>query len=115
MVSEGLAWESSDSAKLARGKDRGLGWDIPRRRLLAFWIETLYGDSMTVIESLVRDLSDLPAHKLLEVARFVRRLSSQSSPMREAVFAATAGCMRGTEGEDFEREVRAEADRVDGE
>jgi hypothetical protein len=69
---------------------------------------------MTVIESIVRDLHELPPTKLVEVARYVHGLNPKSHERRRAALVATAGCMAGEEGEDFERAVRAEADRIDG-
>jgi len=69
---------------------------------------------MSVIESIVRDLHELPTPQLVEVARFVHGLNPRSHERRRAALLATAGCMPGEEGEDFERAVRAEADRIDG-
>lgn len=68
---------------------------------------------MTVIESIVRDLRELPTPRLVEVASFVHRLNPVSEERRRAALEATAGCLTGEDGEDFERAVRAEADRVD--
>jgi len=70
---------------------------------------------MTVLESLVRDLREMPSHKLFEVARFIHRLHPKSRERSDAALVATAGCMSGEEGEEFECAVRAEADRHDGE
>ena len=69
---------------------------------------------MTVIESIVRDLHELPPTKLVEVARYVHGLNPKSHERRRAALMATAGCMAGEDGEDFERAVKAEADRIDG-
>ena len=69
---------------------------------------------MSVIDSIVRDLHELPTPKLVEVARYVHGLNPKSQKRRRAALEATAGCMAGEEGEDFERAVRAEADRIDG-
>lgn len=69
---------------------------------------------MSVIESIVRDLHDLPTPKLVEVARYVHGLNPKNRPRRRAALLETAGCMTGEVGEDFERAVRAEADRIDG-
>jgi hypothetical protein len=69
---------------------------------------------MSVIESIVRDLHELPTPKLVEVARYVHGLNPKSLERRRAALQATAGCMPGEEGEEFERAVRAEADRIDG-
>jgi hypothetical protein len=68
---------------------------------------------MSVIESIVRDLEALPPLKLMEVARYVRGLHPEKRQRRHAALSATAGCLAGEEGEDFERAVKAEADRVD--
>jgi hypothetical protein len=70
---------------------------------------------MTVIDSIVRDLRELPPPKLVEVARYVHGLNPRSHERRRAALLATAGCMTGEDGEDFERAVKAEADRTDGE
>jgi hypothetical protein len=67
---------------------------------------------MSVIESIVRDLRDLPPPKLMEVARYVHGLNPKGHERRRAALLATAGCMTGAEGEDFERAVKAEADRI---
>lgn len=69
---------------------------------------------MSVIESILKDLQDLPTPKLVEVARYVHGLNPKSQERRRAALLATAGCMAGEEGENFERAVRAEADRIDG-
>jgi hypothetical protein len=69
---------------------------------------------MTVIGSIENDLHDLPAAKLAEAVRFVHGLNPKSRERRHAALLATAGCMAGEEGEAFERAVRAEADRIDG-
>jgi hypothetical protein len=67
-----------------------------------------------VIESILKDLQDLPTSKLVEVAHYVRDLNPKSQERRVDALLATAGCMAGEEGENFERAVRAEADRIDG-
>jgi hypothetical protein len=69
---------------------------------------------MTAIDSIVHDLRELPAPKLVEVAHHVHGLNPKSHERRRAALLATAGCMTGEEGEDFERAVRAESERVDG-
>jgi hypothetical protein len=68
---------------------------------------------MSVIESIIRDLRDLPPEKLVEVAHYVHVLNPKSHERRRAALLATAGCMPDEGGEDFERAVRAEADRID--
>lgn len=69
---------------------------------------------MSVLESIVRDLRELLPGKLVEVARYIHALHPKSHERRCAALLATAGCMAGEEGEDFERAVKAEADRIDG-
>lgn len=69
---------------------------------------------MTVIDSIVRDLRELPASKLVEAARYVHMLNPKSHERRRAALLETAGCMTGEDGAEFERAVRAEADRMDG-
>ncbi len=68
-----------------------------------------------VLESIVRDLRELPAPKLVEVSRYIHALhpsAGSASRQREAI-RATAACMSGEAGEDFERAVRETADRID--
>ena len=69
-----------------------------------------------VLESIVRDLRELPAPKLVEVSHYIHTLhpSAGSASRQLAAIRATAGCMSGEDGEDFERAVRETADRVDG-
>ena len=66
---------------------------------------------MTVLESIVRDLRELPPPKLLEVARYVDGPNPKRQERPRAALLETAGCMAGEEGEDFERAVKAESDR----
>ena len=68
---------------------------------------------MTVIESILKDLETLPASKLVEVARYVRALTSARRDQRLAALKETAGCMAGPDGEAFEQAVREEAARID--
>ena len=68
---------------------------------------------MTVIDSIVLDLRHLPPPKMVEVARYVHRLNPKSHKRRHAALLATAGCMAGEDGEDFERAVKVESDRID--
>jgi hypothetical protein len=68
---------------------------------------------MTLLESIVQDLKELSTPKLVEVAGYVHELSPENRARRFAALAATAGCMNGEEGEDFERAVRSESERVD--
>jgi hypothetical protein len=69
---------------------------------------------VSVIESIIKELHDLPTPKLVEVARYVHGLNPKSRERRRAALLETAGCLAGEEGADFERAVRAEADRIDG-
>jgi hypothetical protein len=50
----------------------------------------------------------------VEAARFIHGLNPKNLERRREALLATAGCMSGEEGEDFERAVRAESDRIDG-
>jgi hypothetical protein len=68
---------------------------------------------MSVLESIVRDLQDLPPQKLVEVARYIQTLNASDREKRDAALRATAGCMAGPDGEEFEREVKAEGERID--
>ena len=70
--------------------------------------------AMSVIESIVRDLKELPPPKLVEVARYVHALNPKSHERRRAALQATAGCLTAEEGADFERAVQGEADRING-
>lgn len=67
------------------------------------------------LESIVSDLHSLAAPKLVKVSHFIHTLSSsdENASRRKAAILATAGCMAGSEGEDFERAVRETADRID--
>ena len=69
---------------------------------------------MSVLESIVKDLETLPAPKLVEVARYVSGLNPKRREERRAALRATAGCMSGEDGAAFERLVREEAERLDG-
>jgi hypothetical protein len=68
---------------------------------------------MSVLESIVKDLENLPATKLVEVARYVSGLSPKRREGRLTAIRATAGCLNAEDGAAFERLVREEADRVD--
>ncbi len=70
---------------------------------------------LTLLESIVRDLHELPAPKLVEVSQYIHTLhpSAESTHRQRAAIRATAGCMPGDEGEDFERAVRESADHID--
>lgn len=68
---------------------------------------------MTVLDSILRDLRELPPPKLAEVARFVHQLNPKSRERRLEALRATAGCLNDEEGEEFERAVMEEAERID--
>ena len=70
---------------------------------------------MTILESIVRDLHELPAPKLVEVSNYIHTLypSPEGVERRRDALRSTAGCMAGAYGEDFERAVRETADRID--
>lgn len=70
---------------------------------------------MTILESIERDLRELPAPKLVEVSNYIHALhpSAENAERRKAAIRSTAGCMAGADGEDFERAVRETADRID--
>jgi len=69
---------------------------------------------MKVIESIVRYLRDLPPPKLVEVARYVHGLNPKARERRRSALIATAGSLSGEDGADFERCVKEEAERIDG-
>ena len=58
---------------------------------------------MTVIESIVRDLQGLPMPKLVEVARYVHRLSETAKQERVEILRETHGYLDENEGRIFER------------
>jgi hypothetical protein len=76
----------------------------------------LYNLPMTnIFDAIVRDLREMPAPKLVEVSRYIHSLHpiTGSANRQRAAILATAGCMAGQEGEDFECAVRETADRID--
>ena len=70
---------------------------------------------MTILESIMRDLHNLPAPKLVEVSNYIHTLhpSPECNERRRTAIRATAGCMAGEDGADFENAVREFADRID--
>ena len=68
---------------------------------------------MSVIESILRELNELPPGKLTEVARYIHGLNPKSRERQRQALMETEGCMPGEDGADFERAVRAEGDRID--
>jgi len=69
---------------------------------------------MTFIESIVRDLRDLPPTKLVEVARYVHGLNPKARERRLSALMATSGSLAKDDGADFERCVKEESERIDG-
>jgi hypothetical protein len=67
---------------------------------------------MTVVESIVRNLRELPARQQVEVARYVHRLSEEAAKERAAVLKETHGCLDETDGAAFE-EALAGARRIE--
>lgn len=59
--------------------------------------------SMTVIESIVRDLSGMPMRKLVEVARYVHRLSETVERERADVLRETHGYLSDEDARIFEQ------------
>lgn len=60
---------------------------------------------MTVIESIVRDLNGLPMRKLVEVARYVHRLSETAERERFEVLRETHGYLDESDGRIFEQSL----------
>ncbi|MEO5712678.1 MAG: hypothetical protein ABIT37_04245 [Luteolibacter sp.] len=58
---------------------------------------------MTVIESIVRDLNGMPMRKLVEVARYVHRLSETAERDRSEVLRDTHGYLSDEDGLVFEQ------------
>lgn len=67
---------------------------------------------MTLLDSIIRDLRTMPPEKLLEVARYVQAMHPEKIERRRAAWLAAAGSMAGKDGEEFERAVRTEGDRI---
>jgi hypothetical protein len=68
---------------------------------------------MSVIDSVINELKELPSSKLEEVVRYIHTLNTKgvvehSSPGLSKMF----GSMKGEAGEEFERAIKAEADRI---
>ena len=68
---------------------------------------------MTVLESIMEDLKTLTVPRLVEVAGYVHRLNPKVEKRRREALSATAGSLCGSEGEDFERAVKEEDERID--
>lgn len=86
-----------------------------KRSLAPIGTRIYHGNMMTILESIVRDLRELPAPKLVEVSNYIHALhpSTDNAKRRRDAIRGTAGCMAGEDGEDFERAVRETADRID--
>ncbi len=69
----------------------------------------------TTIESITQELRDLPSARLIEVSAFIHKLHPAvlSAERRRTALRATAGCMAGSEGAEFEQAVRSTSDRID--
>ena len=68
---------------------------------------------MVLFQSIIQDLQDLPPPILLKAAQYIRQLNPKKKKKNRLGLLATAGCLSGKEGEEFERAVREEADRID--
>ncbi len=60
---------------------------------------------MTLLESITRDLYQLPNSKLVEVARLVSELVPQAAERQRQALANSYGCMEDEQGEAFEKAV----------
>lgn len=58
---------------------------------------------MTLIESIVRDLNGMPMSKLVEVARYVHRMSETAESERAEVLRETHGYLDANDGHSFEQ------------
>jgi len=58
---------------------------------------------MTVIESIVRGLQNLPLREQVEVARYVYRLNASAQKERDDVLRRTHGALDEADGEIFEQ------------
>lgn len=57
---------------------------------------------MTVIESIIQDLQNLPTPKLVDVARYVHDLSEPARKERLALLRQTHGVLNEQDGQAFE-------------
>jgi len=64
-----------------------------------------YSIGMTLVESITKELHELPNAKLVEVARFIGELGPQIVQRQRKALAESFGCMDGKEGEAFEAAV----------
>lgn len=61
---------------------------------------------MTVMETIVRDLQGMPLRKLVEVARYVHRMSATNREEREKVLKETYGSLSEDDGICFEEALQ---------
>jgi hypothetical protein len=62
---------------------------------------------MTVLESIVQDLQELPTAKQVEVARYVHRLSEATQKRRWDLLGRLYGSLSEADGQAFEEALRA--------
>jgi len=67
---------------------------------------------MTVVESILRDVQNLPLRQQVKVARYVRELSETAQRERAEVLRSTYGSLDEADGEAFE-EAFASARQVE--
>jgi hypothetical protein len=67
---------------------------------------------MTVLETIVRAVQNLPLREQVEVARYVHGLSAKAQAERAALLRRTHGVLDEADGEAFERAME-DARRVD--
>jgi hypothetical protein len=58
---------------------------------------------MSVLDSIIHDLRSLPLRKLVDVARYVHRLSETAQQERAEALRETHGCLDEVEGDIFEQ------------
>ncbi|MCF6312417.1 MAG: hypothetical protein L3J39_08190 [Verrucomicrobiales bacterium] len=61
-----------------------------------------YSKGMTLVESITKELHELPNAKLVEVASFIGELGPQIAERQRKALAESFGCMDEEEGEAFE-------------
>ena len=71
--------------------------------LALFFFSCLISCSMTVIESIVRCVQNLPLREQVEVARYVHRLSTNVQQERAEVLRRTHGVLSEADGQAFEQ------------
>lgn len=59
-------------------------------------------ERVSVIESIIKDLQNLPTPKLVEVARYVHGLSQADQDARQSLLRQTHGVLSEEDGEAFE-------------